>query len=55
MAGISRQTIAVDANTMFLLFWFFILVGVLYWFYSVLKRIEKTLLEIKKLLENKNP
>ena len=53
MARISRQTIAVDANTMFLLFWFFILVGVLYWLYSTLKRIEKTLVEIRKLLESK--
>jgi hypothetical protein len=53
MARISRQTIAVDANTMFLLFWFFILVGVLYWLYSTLKRIEKSLSEIRKLLESK--
>ena len=53
MAGISRQAIAVDTNTIFLVFWFLIIVGVLYWFYSALKRIEKTLLEIKKILENK--
>jgi hypothetical protein len=55
MAGISRQAIAIDTNTIFLLFWFLILVGALYWLYSTLKRIEATLLEIKKLLENKNP
>ena len=54
MAGISRQTIGVDTNTIFLVFWFIIVVVVLYWFYSTLKRIEKTLLDIKKLLENKN-
>jgi len=54
MAGISRQAIGVDTNTIFLLFWFIIGVVVLYWFYSTLKRIEKTLLDIKKLLENKN-
>jgi len=54
MAGISRQAIGVDTNTIFLLFWFIIGVVVLYWFYSTLKRIEKTLLDIKKLLENKS-
>jgi hypothetical protein len=53
MAGISRQAIAVDTNTIILLFWFLIVVAVLYWLYSTLKRIETTLLEIKKLLENK--
>jgi len=54
MAGISRQAIAIDTNTIFLLFWFLIIIGVLYWFYSTLKRIEKTLLDIKRLLENRN-
>jgi len=54
MGGTSRQAIAIDTNTIFLLFWFFILVGVLYWLYATLKRIETTLLEIRKLLENKN-
>ncbi|HXW95843.1 MAG TPA: hypothetical protein VEJ19_09080 [Nitrososphaerales archaeon] len=51
MAGISRQAIAIDTNTIFLLFWFLIIVGALYWLYSTSKRIEKTLVEIKKLLE----
>jgi len=53
MAGISRQVPATDANTIFLLIWFLVFVGVLYWFFSTLKRIEKTLLEIKRLLESK--
>jgi len=53
MEGISRQTIGVDTNTIFLLFWFLVVVVVLYWLYSTLNRIDKTLLEIKKLLENK--
>ena len=53
MAGISRQVPIVDANTILLLFWFLIIVGVFYWFYSILKRIEKTLVEIKELLERK--
>jgi hypothetical protein len=53
MAGVSRQVIAVDINTIFILFWFLIIVGVLYWLYSTLKRIEKTLVEIRKLLESK--
>jgi hypothetical protein len=55
MAGISRQALGIDTNAIFLLFWFLVIVGVLYWLYSTLKRIEKTLLDIKKLLENKNP
>jgi hypothetical protein len=55
MAGISRQAIGIDTNTIFLLFWFLVSVGILYWLYSTLKRIEKTLLEIKRILENKNP
>jgi len=53
VVGISRQVPAADANTIFLLLWFLVFVGVLYWFYSTLKRIEKTLVEIKKLLESK--
>jgi len=53
MAGISRQVPIIDANTILLLFWFLIIVGVLYWLYSTLRRIEKTLVEIKKLLESK--
>jgi len=55
MAGITRQALGVDTNTIFLLFWFLVIVGVLYWLYSTLKRIEKTLLEIKKLLEGRTP
>jgi len=58
MAGISRQTIGLDAYTVLILSLLLalagvILFGVLYWFYSALKRIETVLLEIKKLLESK--
>ncbi len=53
MTGITRQTIGVDTNSLFFLLWFVVLVGALYWLYSALKRIEKTLLEIKRLLESK--
>ena len=53
MAGISRQALGIDTNTIFLLFWFLIIVGVHYLLYSTLKRIEKTLVEVKKTLESK--
>ncbi len=33
--------------------WFLIITGVLYWFYRTMRRIEQTLVEIKKLLETK--
>lgn len=49
----SRQTIVFDYASLitlvYLLFYFLIF----YWFYSILKRMEKTLTDIKKLLESK--
>jgi len=53
MAGTSRQVPVADANTILLLFWFLIIVGGLYWLYSTLRRIEKTLVEIRRLLESR--
>ena len=54
MSGISRQTIdAGSAIGVLSLLWFIVLVGVVYWFYSSIKRIERTLQEIKKSLEGR--
>lgn len=53
MIRLSRQTIGFDTTSLvtivYLLFYFLIF----YWFYSILKRIEKTLSDIKKILESK--
>jgi len=49
----SRQVPALELNSLISLIWFLILVGVVYWFYRTMKRIEQTLLDIKKLLESK--
>jgi F0F1-type ATP synthase membrane subunit b/b' len=53
MAGFSRQTISVDVTSLITILWVLFSFVVFYWFYSILKRMEKTLLEIKKLLETK--
>jgi len=42
-----------DITSLLSLIWFLIIVGAVYWFYKSIKRIEQTLLDIKKLLENK--
>ena len=53
MAGLSRQLVGSDIGSLIsvLLFLFFVLV--VYWFYDLLSQMEKTLLEIKRLLEAK--
>ena len=57
MFGLSRQVITPDAASLIYLLayllWIVILFLVIYWFYGILKRIEKTLLEVKKLLEGR--
>ena len=53
MADFSRQVIGSDVTSLITLFWILFYFLVFYWFYSILKRMEKTLLEIKKLLESK--
>ena len=53
MADFSRQVIGFDVTSLITLFWILFYFLVFYWFYSILKRMEKTLLEIKKLLESK--
>ena len=45
MAGLSRQVAAFGVNSLITLSWT--------WFYRIMKRMEKTLLEIKQLLESK--
>jgi len=44
---------SLDITSLLSLIWFLIVVGVVYWFYKTLKRIEQTLLDIKRLLESK--
>ena len=53
MSDFSRQTANLDAASLFYLLGIVLYLLVFYWFYSILKRIEKTLQEIKKLLESK--
>lgn len=57
MARLSRQVPATDLNSLLsmLTAFVYLVIGglILYWFYYILKRIEKTLAEIKKLLESK--
>lgn len=53
MLGSSRQVPSLDITSLLSLIWFLIVVGVVYWFYKTLKRIEQTLLDIKRLLESK--
>ena len=40
-------------NSLITLFWTLFYVLIFYWFYRILNRMEKTLLEIKQLLEGK--
>lgn len=54
MAGHSRQALSADAAYYLItIIWVVIIISVAYWFYRATKRIEKALLEIKKLLESK--
>ncbi len=54
MIGSTRQMLAPDAiTTLVTVFWILFYVLVLYWFYRIFRRMEKTLQEIKKALENK--
>lgn len=50
---LSRQ-VPVDTTSLISIVWFLIIVGFAYWFYKTMKRIEQTLMEIKKLLEGKS-
>lgn len=52
MLGPSRQ-VGFDTTSLITIFWVLIYVGIFYWFYSSMKRIERTLEDIKKQLEGK--
>jgi hypothetical protein len=52
MSRLSRQ-VAFDTTSLISIIWFLIIIGVGYWFYKTVKRIEQSLAEIKKLLESK--
>jgi len=49
----SRQVPTLELNSLIALIWFLVIIGVVYWFYKTMKRIEQTLLDIKNLLESK--
>jgi hypothetical protein len=53
MTNPSRQVATSDVASLVYVLFIVLYFLVFYWFYSVLKRIEKTLLEIKKLLEGR--
>ena len=54
MGGLTQQTISSDAASLvYVLFSLVVFLLVFYLFYSILKRMEKTLLEIKQMLEGK--
>jgi hypothetical protein len=53
MIRLSRQTIGFDPTSLITIFYLLFYFLIFYWFYSILKRMEKTLTDIKKLLESK--
>ena len=53
MVGSTRQTVGLDISSLISVFWILFYALVFYWFYSHLRRMEKTLQEIKKALESK--
>ena len=55
MVRLSRQVPSVDLSSVTAIIYLLIYLLIFYWFYSILKRMEKTLTEIKKLLEGKSP
>ena len=55
MSAVTRQTPYFDVGTLTSLVYLIIYFVVFYWFYSILKRIEKHLEEIKKTLQAKAP
>ena len=54
MMRLSRQVPNVDLSSLTAIVYLLIYFLIFYWFYSILKRMEKTLTEIKKLLEGKS-
>ena len=48
MLRLSRQVPILDLNSLLIFAWFVVVVWILFWFYSTLKRIERALEEIKK-------
>jgi len=53
MSNSSRQVPSIDTASLISIIWFLVVIGVFYWFYRTMKRIEQTLSEIKKAIESK--
>lgn len=49
----SRQALGVNVSDLVTLIWIILFLGILVWFSNILRRIEKTLNEIKEQLETK--
>ena len=54
MAGLSRQVTSDTVSSLITVIWLLIAVVIIYIFYRALKRIERALLDIRKLLESKS-
>ncbi|MDE1852555.1 MAG: hypothetical protein KGI38_02275 [Thaumarchaeota archaeon] len=50
MPGPSRQAVF-DASSLITIFWIIIYAAILFWFYNALKKIQKSLEDIKELLK----
>jgi hypothetical protein len=53
MSNLSRQVSDIDVGTLITVIWLLVIIGVVYWFYNFMKRIERILTDIKKSLESK--
>jgi len=53
MLSLSRQVPAVDVSSLLSVVWLVIFLGIFFWFYNAIKRIEQTLEGIRKQLEAK--
>jgi hypothetical protein len=54
MLRLSRQVPNVDLSSLTAIIYLLIYFLIFYWFYNILKRMEKTLTEIKRLLDGKS-
>jgi len=50
----SRQFIGFDFSSIISIIWFLIIVGLFMWFYNAMKRMQRTLEDIKEQLQSKS-